>query len=58
MWFFCICKGGFGYSSRGDVGGCALCLLVLVPMWWFCILYMFLRVFGKVCVGQLLGHGL
>ena len=56
MWFFCICKGGIGYSGGGGVGGYALCLFRLVSMWWFCILYMFLSVFGEVCVGQLLGH--
>ena len=32
MWFFCIYKGGFGYSGGGGVGGCALCLLVLASM--------------------------
>lgn len=55
---FCVCEGSFGYLGGGGVGGCALCLLNLVSMWWFCILYAFLRVFGKICIGQLFRHGL
>ena len=29
---FCLYKGGFRYSGGGGVGGCALCLLVIVSM--------------------------
>ena len=37
---------------------CALCLLILVSMRWFCTLYTLLRVFGKVCIGQSFEHEL
>jgi hypothetical protein len=56
VWFFWMCGGGFGYVGSVGGRGWLLCLLVFVTMWWFCILYAILRVFGKTCVGQLFGH--